>query len=162
MNMSRSYGRGSSGIKRKRVPTDAVLHTSIHLPTGLISRQPVRGSLTMKPPDYPPVAVIGARYSRTMRWSTPFVDLALQMMSGSSSPAQQSTIFGPHLQTIQIYEVLSGSTAEAITRRIKTTVHERTGPLQSAKRLTQESGNHESPSARAERKIETANSVATR
>ena len=63
---------------------------------------------------------------------------------------------------IQIYEVLSGSTAGAITRRVKTTVHERTGPLRSAKQLTQESGNHESPSARAERKIETANSVATR
>jgi hypothetical protein len=47
-------------------------------------------------------------------------------------------------------------------RRIKTTTNERIGPLRSAKRLMQESGNHESPSTRAKRKIETANSVATR
>src|SRR5215831_20482105 len=101
MNMSRSYGAAHAVSNERGRQLMRFCTLAYTCPTGLVSRQAVRGSLTMKPPDCPPVAVIGARYSRTMRSSTPFVDLALQMMSGGGSPAQQSTIFGPHLQTFR-------------------------------------------------------------
>src|SRR5262245_15530972 len=47
-------------------------------------------SLTMWPPDCPPVAVIGHRYSAAMRSSTPRVARASQITNGGGSPPQQS------------------------------------------------------------------------
>src|SRR5262249_55467806 len=44
----------------------------------------------MWPPHWPPVAVIGQRYSSVMRSRTPRVARASQMTSGGNSPLQQS------------------------------------------------------------------------
>src|SRR5262249_40584286 len=147
---ARSYFRARSRAPASACPT-RMASPGVRVPA------PCHGSAASRPrataAELPSPDARAPRLSRS--WPTSFNSLRLEQL-------RQPLARVEHARLDRVLRNANDLGNLFDTRWVKTTAHERTNPLRSAKRLMQESGNHESPSARAERKIETANSVATR